>query len=143
MRDKHLSLNLKKFLAEPRMFNDGHWFSIGQIIRLVANKLGGNHLDFDREGEWERLDRANDYCKYGGPLLDAVPGDATIYLQFEPEGREIIGGAHVEIIAAAAAFVQMETGGKPVRVPQAKSSLGNELRKLFRRKPSVRMVERK
>ena len=141
MSDKHIGLNLKKFLAQPRMFHDGHWFSTGQIIRFVANKLGGNHLDFDREGEWERLDRANDYFKYGGPLLDAVPGNATIYLQFEPESREIIGGAHLEIIAAAAAFVQMEIGGKPVRVLRAKSSLGNELRKLLRRKSSVRMVE--
>ncbi len=143
MRDKHVGLNLKKFLAQPRMFHDGHWFSTGQIIRFVANKLGGNHLDFNRGGEWERLDRANDYFKYGGPLLDAVPGNAEIYLQFEPESREIIGGAHVEIIAAAASFLQMEIGGKPVRMLQERSSLGNELRKFFRRKPTVRMVERK
>lgn len=143
MQDKFVGLNLRKFLAQPRMLHDGHWFSTGQIIRFVANKLGGNHLDFDREGEWERLDRANDYFKYGGPLLDEVPGNATIYLQFEPASREIIGGAHVEIIAAAAAFAQMEIGGKPVRVLQTKSSLSNELRKLFRRKPTVRMIERK
>lgn len=143
LREKHVSLSLKKFVAQPRMFHDGHWFSTGQIIRFVANKLGGNHLDFDRSGEWERLDRANDYFKYGGPALDEAPGTAALYAQFEPDSREIIGGAHVEVIAAAAAFVQMKIDGKAVRELQSRSSLANELRKFFRRKPSVTVVDRK
>jgi hypothetical protein len=124
------------------MFHDDCWFSTAQIIRFVANKLGGNHTDFDRSGEWERLDRANEYFKYGGPMLDEPPELATLYMQCEPTSHEIIGGAHVEIIAAVATFVQMEIAGTPVRQLAMRSSILNELRKLFRRVPPITLVER-
>jgi len=45
-------LTLKKSLSQPRLYHDGKWFSTAQILRFVANKLGGKHLDFDRMGEW-------------------------------------------------------------------------------------------
>lgn len=137
-----IGLSLKKFLAQPRIFHEGQWFSTGQIVRFVANKLGGNHVDFDRGGEWEHLDRANKYFKYGGPALTQPPSGATLYLQFEPASVEVIGGAHVELIAAAASFVQMEIGGTPLRQLTSKSSLANELRKFFQRVPPITLVER-
>lgn len=140
--EKWIGLSLKKFLAQPRIFHEGHWFSTGQIVRFVANKLGGNHVDFDRGGEWERLDRANEYFKYGGPNITQPPKGTTLYLQLEPASNEVIGGAHVEIIAAAASFVQMEIDGTPLRKLTSRSSLVNELRKLFRRVPPVSFVER-
>lgn len=137
-----VGLSLKKFLVQPRIYHEGQWFSTGQIVRFVANKLGGNHIDFDRSGEWERLDRANEYFKYGGPTIAQPPSGATLYLQLEPASREVIGGAHVEIIAAAASFVQMEINGTPLRQLMNKSNLVNELRKFFRRLPPVHFVER-
>lgn len=141
-RARWIGLSLKKFLAQPRIFHEGHWFSTGQIIRFVANKLGGNHVDFDRGGEWEHLDRANEYFKYGGPALAQPPSGARLYLQLEPASFEVIGGVHVEVIAAAASFVQMEIGGTPLRRLTCKSNLANELRKIFRRVPPITLVER-
>lgn len=140
-RARWIGLSLKKFLAQPRIFHEGRWFSTSQIIRFVANKLGGNHVDFDRGGEWKHLDRANEYFKYGGPALAKPPGGATFYLRLEPASFEVIGGVHVEVIAAAASFVQMEIGGALLCRLTNKSSLANELLKFFRRVPPITLVE--
>ena len=137
--NESISLGLKQFLAQPRIFFDGHWFNTSQIVRFVANKLGGNHLDFIRDGEWGRLDNANEYFKFGGPALSQPPSGATLYLRLEPASTEVIGGVHMEVIAAAASFVQMEIGA-PLRQLKSRTSLTNELRKLFRRVPPVTLV---
>lgn len=71
VHEGRIRLPLKKFLAQPRLFYDGKWFNTGQILRFVANKLGGNHIDFDRAGEWERLDAANAFMS----MLGQRPGN--------------------------------------------------------------------
>jgi hypothetical protein len=135
-------LPLKKFLAQPRLLYNGHWFSTEQILRFVANKLGGNHLDFDRTGEWARLDAANAFMRYGGPDLAAPPDCCEVYLILEPSSNEIIGGVHLEVIAAAAAFVQMEIDGVQLCTLHTEKSLISGLRKLFRPSQKIRMIER-
>lgn len=135
-------LTLKKFLAQPRLLYEGRWFNTGQILRFVANKLGGNHLDFNRSGEWALLDAANAFMRYGGPALSEPPVGSEVYLILEPLSEEIIGGVHLEVIAAAASFVQMEIGGEQLCTLRTETSLIGQLRKLFRRRPDIRMVER-
>lgn len=142
MHEGRTRVTLKKFLAQPRLFHNGHWFNTGQILRFVANKLGGNHLDFDRSGEWARLDAANDFMRYGGPELVEPPEGSEIYLILEPNSDEVIGGVHLEVIAAAASFVQMEIGGEQLCTLRTEKTLIGQLRKLFRSQPDIRMVER-
>jgi hypothetical protein len=36
----------KDFLKQKRMYFDGHFYTCEDIIKYVANKLGGAHLDF-------------------------------------------------------------------------------------------------
>jgi hypothetical protein len=141
INEGRIRLPLKKFLAQPRLFYDGNWFNTGQILRFVANKLGGNHIDFDRVGEWERLDAANAFMRYGGPILKAKPDGCEVYLILEPQSDEIIGGVHLEVIAAAAAFVQMEIDGVQLCTLRSERSLRDRLRRLFRRPAAIRMID--
>ncbi len=142
LTEGRIRLPLKKFLAQPRLYYDGHWFSTEQILRFVANKLGGNHLDFDRTGEWAKLDVANAFMRYGGPDLAALPDGCEAYFVFEPASDEIIGGLHLEVIAAAAAFAQMEIDGIKLCTLHTEQSLIGRLRKIFRRPQEIRMIER-
>ena len=137
----HVRLPLKKFLAQPRLYHCGSWFSTEQILRFVANKLGGNHLDFERTGEWERLNAANTFMRYGGPDLTSPPEGSEVYLILEPSSDEVIGGVHLEIIAAAAAFVQMEIDGVQLFTLHTEQGLLSWLRKFFRRPAYFRMIE--
>jgi len=137
------NLSLKKFLAQPRMFHEGRWFTTAQILRFVANKLGGNHVDFDRSGEWEGLDIANKYLAYGGPILSEPPKGTTIYLILESASKEIIGGVHLEVIAAAASFVQMEIDGHPLCQLKSESTFVNTIRKFLRKSPKAQIIYRK
>lgn len=142
VREGRTRLTLKKFLAQPRLLHDGNWFNTGQILRFVANKLGGNHLDFDRSGEWARLQAANEFMRYGGPPLLQPPESCEIYLILEPHSDEVIGGVHLEVIAAAASFVQMEIGGVQICTLKTETTLIGQLRKLFKKRPDIRMIER-
>jgi len=46
--------------------------------------------------------------RFGGPDLVASPGGCEVHLILEPASDEIISGVHLEVIAAAAAFAQMD-----------------------------------
>lgn len=142
VREGRVRLPLKKFLAQPRLFFDDQWFSTEQILRFVANKLGGNHFDFHRKGEWAKLNEANAFMRYGGPKISAPPDGCEVYLILEPASHEIIGGVHLEVIAAAEAFVQLEINGVQLCALQTEKSLIGGLRKLFRRSLAIRMTER-
>jgi len=142
VHEGHVRLPLKKFLAQPRLYFDGDWFSTEQILRFVANKLGGNHLDFDRTGEWAKLDAANAFMRYGGPDLADPPEGCEVYLILESSSNEIIGGVHLEVIAAAAAFVQMEIDGVQLCTLRTERSFVGRLRKLLKRPRQIHMIER-
>lgn len=142
MREGRANLTLKKFLAQPRLFFEDQWFTTEEILRFVANKLGGNHVDFDRSGQWEKLDAANRYMAYGGPNLTTPPYGTEVYLILEPKSHEIIGGVHLEVVAAAASFVQMTIAGEQLFYLKTESRLIGRLRKYLRRRPAATMVER-
>jgi hypothetical protein len=140
--EKNIRLTLKKFLSQSRLYHNGNWFSTEQILRFMANKLGGNHLDFNRCGEWARLDVANGFLRYGGPGLTKLPEGCEAYLILEPSSQEIIGGVHLEVIAAAASFVQMEIDGVQLMTLRTEQTLLSRLRKLFRDPANFRMIEK-
>jgi hypothetical protein len=143
MVEKRVSLPLKKFLAQPRLFHAGNWFTTAEICRFVANKLGGTHIDFDRSGQWEKLDAAHRYFSFGGPELAEPPTGSELYLVLEPQGKEVLSGLHLEIVAAAASFGQMSMNGEQLVTLNSQSSLLDRVRKLRRAPPSRHFVERK
>ncbi|MEW5999846.1 MAG: hypothetical protein AB1729_13760 [Pseudomonadota bacterium] len=79
--------------------------------------------------------------RYGGPNLKAKPDGCKVYLILEPQSDEIIGGVHLEVIAAAAAFVQMEIGGVQLCTLRSERSLRDRLRRLFRQPAAIRMID--
>lgn len=135
-------LPLKNFLSQLRLLHEARWFTTAQILQFAANKLGGNHFDVDRLGEWALLDAANLFMCYGGPALTEPPEGSELYLVLEPSSKENIGGVHLEVLAAAASFVQMEIGGEQLCRLKTTASLTGKLRKLFRRQADARLVER-
>jgi hypothetical protein len=108
-------LTVREFLAQKRLFFEGTLYSCEDIIKFTANKLGGAHFDTKRDSWHEKLDRASQYMKYGGPQpsSDWKP-DSEIYKVLEPKSTEVLSGLHIEIIAAAASFIQIKLDGKPI-----------------------------
>jgi len=63
-------------------------------------------------------------------------------LRLEPSSAEIIGGVHIEVIAAAASFVQMSINGAQLLKTKTHSSFLSRLRKLFRKQVPITLAER-
>lgn len=143
MREGRRDLPLSKFLSQPRLLHAGRWFTTRQILTFAANKLGGNHLDFARVGEWAALNAANSYMRFGGPELSEPPAGAELYLVIEPASDDIVGAVHLEVIAAASSFVQMRINHVPILNLRPRNSLGGLLRKLVGGRPRPRLSERK
>ncbi len=101
-----------ELLRQKRMFHAGTFFSCEDIIKFTANKLGGVHLDFRRDKNYEKLEAASNFMSFGGPLekMDRQP-PGELYFDFEPNGKEILSGTHIEIIAAAASLLSIELNG--------------------------------
>lgn len=103
-------MTASKMLKQRRLFYAGQWFSCKDAIAYTANKLGGAHLDFRRDAP---IEAAANFMTFGGPLGRIgrePPGE--LYLTVEPNGREILTGFHIEVIAAAASFSQIHMNGE-------------------------------
>jgi hypothetical protein len=131
MPDKELKVSA--FLAQKRLFFEGSLYSCEDIIKFTANKLGGAHFDTKHDPQLEKLVRASQYMKYGGPRPspDWHP-DSEIYMVLEPSSNEVLSGLHIEIIAAAASFIHIKFDGSPIMKLTTKTSLRTRLRRLFR-----------
>ena len=111
----HTQLRLKDFLSQKRVFFEGTFFSCEDIIKYTANKLGGAHLDSKRDEHFAKLDKAAAFMKFGAPIpIDTPNPPSELYMVLEEEGAEILSAVHIEIIAAATSFIQVELSGKPV-----------------------------
>jgi hypothetical protein len=108
--------------------------------RNTANKLGGVHIDFRRQGDqkyaklnekYAKLDEAASYMRFGGPLAPGQPQPSELYFVLEPKGVEVLSGAHIEIIAAAASLLQVHFDGRPVMDVRIQKSVRAQLRKFF------------
>jgi hypothetical protein len=108
-------LSVDAFLRQRRIFFEGNFFTCGQIIEFVANKLGGAHLDYRRDKESALMEEAAAYMTYGGPPIGAgQEPPSQIYMILEPKSTEILTSFHLETIAAAASFVQVRFDGEAV-----------------------------
>jgi hypothetical protein len=135
----HLPLN--KFCVQPRVFFDGKWATTEQIIKYVANKLGGAHFDFDRN-DFAHLQAADQYCRFGGPALNEPPEGAGLYFLVEPKTTEIVGTSQIEVICAAASFVQMKIDGNALLEVSQRVSLLSRIRTQLSRKSKITLVQR-
>lgn len=126
---KQREFGFAAFLKQKRVYFEGEFFSCEDIIKYIANKVGGAHLDFDRPGLFQKMEKAAAFMKYGGPGVP-VGSDppSEIYLVLEPRSHEIVTGFHIEIIAAAASFIQVHFDGKPFLNLERRRSLRSRLR---------------
>ncbi|ABD88649.1 hypothetical protein [Rhodopseudomonas palustris] len=125
-------MRISEFLAQKRLYFDGSLFSCADIIKFTANKLGGAHFDMQRTPNYEKIDQASNYMKYGGPLPSAEwdPG-SEIYMVLEPTSNEVLSGLHIEIVAAATTFIQIKFDGIPIMKLATKVSLRTRARRLL------------
>jgi hypothetical protein len=108
-------VRLGVFIDQKRLYFRGHFFSCAEIIKFVANKLGGVHHDYERDERQRVMEAAADAITFGGPEAKHERGKlGQTHLVVEPEAIEPLNGLHVEVIAAAASLMCIQFDGKPV-----------------------------
>jgi hypothetical protein len=111
-----------RFLRMRRVYHDGEWFTVEQIVRLVANKLGGVHFDQSRERDWQpTLERAAEFFTLGNPdglremqLIETRSPKHSIRIIVPPEVGHIWTCLDIELLAAAQAFINVQCDGQPL-----------------------------
>jgi len=105
-------MKLGEFTSQKRLFHAGNYFSCEEIIKFVANKLGGVHLDESRKGLYEKMEEAARAFTFGGPKSNIKRGTpGAEHLVIEPDAVEVLHGFHVEIIAAGASLLCVHLDG--------------------------------
>ena len=79
IRMKRREFPLRDFLRQKRMYFEGNFYTCGDIIKYVANKLGGAHLDFSRE-KLQGIERGAAFMTYGGPMPDPANPPSRMYM---------------------------------------------------------------
>jgi hypothetical protein len=141
-------MRLGAFTRQKRLYFAGQFFTCEEIIKFVANKLGGVHLDARRDGRNELLEAAAGAVTFGGPESKLMRGRlGQTHLVVEPQAIEPLNGLHVEIVSAAASLICVEFDGKPLADITSAQPLASRIadylgmrRSAFRR--SLRVVER-
>lgn len=128
-----IELSPSDLLKQKRIYHLGTFFSCEDIIKFTANKLGGVHLDFRRDDHFSKLEAASNFMSFGGPL-DKVEGPppGELYFDLEPNGREILIGTHIEIIAAAASLLSCEFNGVALVEFCQKPTFRGRIKKAFK-----------
>lgn len=136
---EYVYVNTGTFKSQPRVYHDGLFFKTEEIIKFVANKLGGVHHDFRRDEREELMERAARFMTFGGPRSPL--GSPGFHLAVESGDADPLTGFHVEVIAAAASFLNCQMNGVPIVTFDVKRSWRNKLRDIFgrSRKPTLRM----
>ncbi len=114
-RMKFEMMRLGAFTDQKRIYFRGHFFSCAEIIKFVANKLGGVHHDSERDERQREMEAAADAITFGGPESKHERGKlGQTHLVVEPEATEPLNGLHVEVIAAAASLLCIQFDEKPL-----------------------------
>lgn len=111
-----------KLLKCKRVFFTGQWLDFEHIIRFVANKYGGVHLDTERELPWQNiLEAAAQYFIAGNPtgldkvqIIEPYSEKHQMLLVLPKEGLNIWNCLDIELLAAAQAFLNIHVDGQPV-----------------------------
>lgn len=131
-----IAMSPSRMMQQRRIYHDGVYYRCDEIIKFMANRLGGVHLDFRRDEKLQRVEQAANYMSFGGPLLQMDrPPPGELYYDVEPNAREILGAFHIEIIAAAASLLSVHIDGQPLvdfAVVRKKPSLAARIKAKFR-----------
>ena len=113
----------KEFLSQRRIFFEGQFVTTEDVIRFMANKLGGVHLDAQMTPFQQLMLRASEFMTFGGPA-ERVNARGLIHMALETEGKEVLNGFHLEVVAAAASFIQVYLDGTQlVELPRQRPTL--------------------
>lgn len=109
-------LKASKLLRQKRVFFDGSWFTLENIIRFTSNKYGGIHFDPARKFDWERkLEAAALFFEFGNPLhadeMGLIDAGESLRLVLPLERGYIWNCLHLEMLAAAQAFSNARIDG--------------------------------
>ena len=111
-----------KYLNTKRIYYSGQTFSAEQVIRFVANKHGGVHLDSTREKPWHStLESAAKYMTFGNPNNEDIarvvelgePGGPCMIV-VPPERGNIWSCLEIELLSAAQALLNVHCNGEPI-----------------------------
>lgn len=108
---------LGSFLDRPCSYFDSNWFYNRDIIKYVANKMGGVHYDTKREKVlFEKMDRAAKALRIGGRApSDFEPGE-EVFIQLPIDMMDNWSFWHVEIISIADALLRFKINAESVGV---------------------------
>ena len=139
---KRKEVKVGEFLHQKRVYFRGTFLTCEQIIKFIANKLGGAHLNFDRQGQFSKMEEAAAYLTIGGPDRDISDFPSEVYIRLEPKSSEIFTPFHFEVIAAACSFIQIRFDGEPLLQITKTRSVGNWFRdKLGTNKQRYRITD--
>lgn len=111
-----------EFLKSKRIYYRGQWFDTESIIRFVANKLGGVHLDAKREIEWQKMiEEAANFFVAGNPdhldsmqLIEPYSDKHQVLLVLPKEKGIKWNCLDIEMLAIAQAFLHIHADGDPI-----------------------------
>ena len=121
-------MRVKDFIQQKRLYYRGEFFSCGEIIKFVANKLGGVHHDDTRDPRQVLMAQAAEAVTFGGPTEYPMSRKfGQTHLVVEPKAIEPLNGLHVEVIAAAASLLCVEFNGQPLLQFEVKRDLRSRI----------------
>lgn len=130
-------MSFNDFLSQERVFYKSQFFTNEEIIKFVANKLGGVHCDFKKEEKHNFLWEISKYVTFGGNPSMIQRGEiGEIHYLLEPNSVEALSGLHLEIIAASASFCNIQFNGNPVLNIQLKHTVRSRFKKILNSKKS-------
>ena len=116
------NLSPADLLRLKRIYFKGRWFSFDEIIRFIANKIGGVHFDTKRDAEWQTvLEEASNYFVAGNPdgldrmqIIDPYSDKHQMLLVLPKEKGYIRSCLDIELLAAAQAFTHIHIDGEKI-----------------------------
>jgi hypothetical protein len=113
-------LKPSQYLKSPRIYFDGQWFTAEQVIRFVANKHGGVHLDSSRDQEWQNiLERASRFFLIGNPdhleerqIIEKSSPEHEVLVVLPRERGVVWTCLEIELLSAAQALVSVHAGNE-------------------------------
>jgi hypothetical protein len=125
-------LEPSRYLRSPRVYHRGRWFTAEQVIRFVANKHGGVHLDRSREQDWQSaLEEAARFFKVGNPdhlterqVIERRSPEHSVLVVLPRESGWIWSCLEIELLAAAQALISVHFRGERLLQWQSPHSAG-------------------
>lgn len=104
-----------RYLKAPRVYHDGVWFNVEQIVRYMANKRGGVHFDEHLQHDWERrLSEAAEFFTLGNPdghdrleIVETRSPRHHVHLVLPREVGHVWSCLDVELLSVAQALVNV------------------------------------